>query len=116
MKPRYQRMLEGMKAREVRESGSNPAPPWFLYILKCGDGTFYTGVTNDPERRLRAHQEGKGARYTRTHLPVELVYREPCATRGEALRRECAVKALSRQAKESLIYMISPIDTKPDED
>jgi predicted GIY-YIG superfamily endonuclease len=112
MKPRYKRMLEGMKAGEVRESGPAPASGWFLYILKCGDGTFYTGVTNDVERRLLAHREGRGARYTRTRQPVELVYRESCGLRADALKRECAVKSLGRQAKKALISGVSPVDLK----
>jgi putative endonuclease len=116
MKPRYKRMLEGMKAGGVRESGPAPASVWFLYILKCGDGTFYTGVTNDVERRLLAHREGRGARYTRARLPVELIYRESCGPRADALRRECAVKSLGRQAKEALISGVSPIRPKRDDD
>jgi len=77
--------------------------PWFLYVLKCGDGSFYTGVTNDVERRLKAHQDGKASRYTRTRRPVELVYSEECGNRPLALARECAVKALPRERKEALV-------------
>jgi len=103
MKPKYKRMLEGMKSPEVREAGAAPFAPWFLYILRCGDGSFYTGVTNDVDRRLKTHQEGKGSRYTRTRLPVELVHRESCGSRVEALKREYTVKAMSRQEKEALV-------------
>ena len=78
--------------------------PWVLYILRCRDGSLYTGVTTDLKRRLRAHNSGKaGAKYTRSRRPVELVYQEPCADRGAALRRERAVKALTREEKLALI-------------
>ena len=97
-------MLRGMKARkEQQEPNSAAGTVWFLYILKCGDGTFYTGVTTDIERRLRMHQEGTASRYTRTRRPVALVYREECAGRSQSLARECAVKALSRRRKEELV-------------
>jgi putative endonuclease len=82
---------------------AEPAAVWRLYILECGDGTLYTGVTNDVDRRVSQHQEGKGARYTRTHGPVALVYKEECGTRSQALSRECAVKSLPRRRKEELI-------------
>ena len=61
---------------------------WYVYLLRCGDGSLYTGCTNDLQRRLRAHQRGKGGRYTRSHLPVELVYSEAVADQSQALRRE----------------------------
>lgn len=104
MKPRYRRMLRKM---EVRGSEA-PAPDrdagvWFLYILRCGDGSFYTGVTTDIDRRFRAHQDGKASRFTRTRRPVDLVYQEVCGTRSQALSRECAVKSMSRQRKEKLV-------------
>lgn len=73
-----------------------------VYILRCGDGTLYTGSTNDLARRLRAHQSGRGAKYTRSRLPVELVYREPAADRSAALRREAAIKRMSRAEKLAL--------------
>lgn len=103
MKPKYRRMLRRMKAKE--ESAPNAAieAVWFLYILGCCDGSFYTGVTTDIDRRLREHQEGKASRYTRTRRPVVLVYQEKCGTRSQSLARECAVKSLSRQRKEELI-------------
>ncbi len=74
-----------------------------VYILECGDGSLYTGITNDLPKRLRAHEEGKGAKYTRSHLPVKLVYTEECPDKGSALRRELAIKALSREEKLDLI-------------
>jgi putative endonuclease len=76
---------------------------WFAYILECGDGTLYTGVTNDLDRRVRRHNAGTGARYTRARLPVRLVYREPCADRAAAQRRERAIKAMPRNLKLALI-------------
>lgn len=76
---------------------------WTVYILRCGDGTLYTGCTNDLPRRLEAHQSGKGAKYTRSRPPVELVYREAAADKSAALRREIAVKRLSRREKLALI-------------
>ena len=76
---------------------------WYLYILKCKDGTLYTGITTDVEKRLDAHRAGRGAKYTRGRCPLELVYQEQCSGHSEALKRECAVKALPRQQKQLLI-------------
>ncbi len=76
---------------------------YWLYILRCGDGTLYTGTTDDVERRLAAHRSGKGAKYTRGRGPLEVVYREACADRSAALKREWAVKQLSREEKLKLI-------------
>lgn len=76
---------------------------WYLYILRCGDGTLYTGITTDVEKRLEAHRSGKGAKYTRGRAPLELVYREVCTDHSAALKRELAVKALSRAEKQLLI-------------
>ena len=76
---------------------------WYLYILRCGDGTLYTGITTDIQRRLKAHRCGKGAKYTRGRGPLELAYQEACSTHSEALKREAAVKRLSRTEKEQLI-------------
>lgn len=74
-----------------------------VYILRCGDGTLYTGCTNDLARRVKTHSAGKGAKYTRARLPVELVYSEPATDKSAALRREAAIKALSRREKLALI-------------
>ena len=76
---------------------------YVVYILRCGDGTLYTGCTNDLARRLRAHQSGRGAKYTRSRLPVELVYWEAAEDRAAALRREAAVKRMNRREKLALI-------------
>ena len=74
-----------------------------VYILRCGDGTLYTGWTNDLEKRLKAHASGRGAKYTRSRLPVEPVYREALPGRGEAMRREAQIKRLTRAEKLALI-------------
>ena len=76
--------------------------PYVVYILECADGTYYTGSTNDIERRLMAHQSGKAAKYTRGRRPVELVYMEKCGTKGNALSREYAIKGLTRKEKQML--------------
>lgn len=80
-----------------------PEAAWFVYILRCADDSLYTGITNDLPRRLQQHNAGTASRYTRSHLPVVLVYQESQASHGLALKRELAIKALSRNAKESLI-------------
>ena len=76
---------------------------WYLYILRCGDDTLYTGITTDVQRRLADHRAGKGAKYTRGRAPLELVYEENCGTHSDALRRELEVKALKRLDKEKLL-------------
>ena len=75
----------------------------YTYILKCADGTLYCGWTNNLEKRIKAHNEGKGAKYTRSRLPVTLVYFEKFETSVEAQRREYEIKQLTRQAKLDLI-------------
>lgn len=76
---------------------------FYVYILRCADDTLYTGYTDDPERRLRVHNAGKGAKYTRSRLPVELVYRETLENKSAALRRELEIKGLTREKKLALI-------------
>ena len=76
---------------------------WYVYMLRCGDGTLYTGVTDDVERRLAAHRAGKGAKYTRGRGPLELVYQEQVPDKSAALRREYQIKWLPKQEKEGLI-------------
>jgi putative endonuclease len=78
-------------------------PAHYCYILLCQDGSFYTGWTTDPHRRLQEHAAGRGARYTRARLPVVLAYVEPQPDRPTAMRRERAMKALTRQRKRRLI-------------
>ena len=75
----------------------------FVYILKCSDNTLYTGWTTDLSRRIQTHNEGKGAKYTRARLPVELVYFEQLNNKSDALKREYAIKQLTRKNKLELI-------------
>ena len=75
----------------------------YAYILQCADGTFYTGWTNDPEKRLAAHNTGTASKYTRVRRPVSMVYYEAFETKEEAMRREYAIKQLTRQEKLKLI-------------
>jgi len=76
---------------------------WHLYILRCADGTLYTGITTDVDKRFEAHRAGKGAKYTRGRGPLEIVYREECGDHSSSLKRELEVKKLSRPEKERLI-------------
>ena len=76
---------------------------WFVYILQCADGTFYTGMTDDIIRREAAHNSGKGAKYTRGRTPVQVVYSEECESYSAALKREYAIKKLRRQEKMELL-------------
>lgn len=76
---------------------------WYLYILRCGDGTLYTGITTNVDTRLAQHRSGKGAKYTRGRGPLELVYSEECGTHSDALKRELAVKAMKIEDKRKLI-------------
>jgi putative endonuclease len=82
---------------------NSSARSWWVYILRCGDGSLYTGIALDVQARLAQHQAGTGARYTRGRGPVELVHQEPLASRSAALRRELALKRLPRTAKLALI-------------
>ena len=75
---------------------------WFVYLLRCGDGSLYCGITDDVLRRLEAHAAGKGAKYTRGRGPLELVYTEACESHSDALKREAAIKKLKRQEKLAL--------------
>ena len=79
------------------------APGWTVYLLRCADGTLYAGSTNNVDARVRAHNDGRGARYTSGRRPVSVVYEEPCGTMSDALRREHALKRLTRVQKEALI-------------
>ena len=79
------------------------ANTWKLYILRCGDGSLYTGITTNVEKRLETHRSGKGAKYTRGRSPLELVYCETCGDHSAALKRELEIKALSREEKLKLI-------------
>lgn len=76
---------------------------FYCYIVECADGSYYTGWTTDPARREREHNRGVGARYTRTHGPVKLVYLEPVPDHSAALSRECAIKTLTHAQKRALV-------------
>jgi predicted GIY-YIG superfamily endonuclease len=96
--------MANMGAEEV--SQVQPlAVKWFVYLLRCADGSLYAGITKDLDRRCRQHNNGTASRYTRCRRPVQLVYQENHASRRLALRREAALKALTRQEKESLIRL-----------
>lgn len=75
---------------------------WFVYIVECFDGTFYTGITNDLEKRMALHNSGKGARYTRGRGPVNLKYSEKMIGKSEALKREIIIKNMTRKQKMAL--------------
>jgi putative endonuclease len=85
------------------------APPaagsggWWVYVVRCADGSLYTGIARDPARRIGAHNDGRGARYTRARRPVTLVFLEPASDRPAALRREAAIKRLPAAAKRALV-------------
>ena len=76
----------------------------YTYVVKCSDGTFYTGWTNNLEKRIACHNAGKGAKYTKTRRPVALVNYETFETKEDAMRREYAIKQMSRTEKEKLVY------------
>ena len=76
---------------------------WKIYIVKCSDDTYYTGITNDLTARINKHNSGKGAKYTKTRTPVQLMYSETVLTKSEALKREYQIKRLTRKQKEELI-------------
>ncbi|RLD04325.1 MAG: GIY-YIG nuclease family protein [Chloroflexi bacterium] len=77
--------------------------PFFCYMVECADGTFYTGWSTDPERRVKTHNAGRGARYTKMRRPVKLIYVEELPDKSSALKRERAIKKLPRKKKEKLL-------------
>lgn len=82
-----------------------PGDPWYVYIVRCADGSLYTGITTDVTRRCQQHNAGTASRYTRCRLPVEVVYQEAQPGRSSALKREAAIKAMPRKSKLALIRM-----------
>ena len=95
-----------MTSKRVKSEASKTSPEvttWIVYIMQCADGTFYTGITNDLERRLKQHNAGTASRYTRYRLPVTLIYQAVQPTKSAALKRELEIKKLSRKAKQRLI-------------
>lgn len=81
----------------------NTEKQWYVYILQCADGSLYTGITNDPDRRLEQHNAGTASKCTRTRRPVKMVYREKADNKSAALKREYAIKQLPRAEKTALI-------------
>jgi putative endonuclease len=80
-----------------------PSSRWLVYLLRCSDGSLYTGITNDLPKRLKAHAAGKASKYTRSRLPVRLAYSEPQKSKSAALKREAAIKKLRRGEKDRLV-------------
>ena len=79
--------------------------PWFIYILRCADVSLYTGITKDMERRCQQHNDGNASRYTRSRRPTKLIWQEVQPSRSSALKREAAIKAMTRQDKLALIRL-----------
>jgi predicted GIY-YIG superfamily endonuclease len=88
--------------KKGRKPKKPPGERWFVYLLRCANGTLYTGITKDVNRRCQQHNAGTASRYTRSRLPVVVVYQEAQPSRSLALKREATIKALSRRQKESL--------------
>jgi putative endonuclease len=82
---------------------ARPSSRWLVYLLRCRDGSLYTGITNDLPKRLKAHATGKASKYTRSRLPVRLAYSEPQKSKSAALKREAAIKRLRRAEKDRLV-------------
>ena len=80
----------------------SPTRTWYVYILRCADGSLYTGITTDLTRRIRQHNDGTASRYTRSRRPVKLVYQERKRSQSSALKREAAIKKLTRRQKSAL--------------
>jgi putative endonuclease len=80
---------------------------WLVYMLRCADDSLYTGITNNLEKRLKAHNEGKGAKYTRGRGPVVVVYQRECASRSDALKQELAMKRLTTEQKRRLLLGVT---------
>ena len=102
MKSKYKHMIKQMQVKEETASSKN-AEQWTVYILRCKDGTLYTGITKDIKRRVEQHNDGKGSKYTQNRGPVEVVYKEKKMGRGNALVREAEIKHYSKGKKEQLV-------------
>jgi putative endonuclease len=92
-----------LQADDIAENAMRMAKGHFVYIVRCKDGSLYTGYAHDPHARLQLHNNGRGAKYTRGRLPVRLVYSEACASLSDALRREYELKQWPRARKQALI-------------
>ena len=99
MENKYLRMIHGMNTKGGKD--------WTVYILRCGDGSLYTGIAKDLEARIKQHSEGKGAAYTRTRLPVQLCYQLDGLTHSQALIREAQIKAMSRSINKLMMLVLS---------
>src|SRR5471032_2476852 len=88
-----------MTKKDRKPKASSPGDKWFVYIVQCGDGSLYTGITKDVKRRCQQHNAGTASRYTRSRRPVKLVYHEPRPDQSSALKREAAIKAMTRRGK-----------------
>lgn len=108
MDSKITRMVQRMQEKEKKARKKSRNEKWFLYILECSDGSFYTGITNDLERRVKMHGDGRGAKYTRSRRPVRMIYSESCKGRTAAMVRECAVKTYSKKEKMKLIFSDRP--------
>ncbi len=102
MKSKYKQMIKQMQVKEKTASGKNDER-WTVYILRCKDGTLYTGITKDIERRVKQHNDGKGSKYTQSRRPVKVVYNEKKMGRANALVREAEIKQYSKGKKEELV-------------
>ncbi len=102
MKSKYKQMIKQMQVKENSASSKNDEQ-WTVYILRCKDGTLYTGITKDLERRLKQHNDGKGSKYIQSRRPVKVVYKEKKMGRGNALVREAEIKNYSKEKKEQLV-------------
>ena len=91
--------------KDRRPRATSPNETWFVYILRCADGSLYTGIAKDVSRRCKQHNAGTASRYTRCRLPVRVVYKEPQPDRSSALKREAAIKAMTRKEKLAMIRM-----------
>lgn len=92
-----------MVARRLLTQEQVAEAAWFVYVVRCRDRTLYTGISTDTEKRIAEHNRGRGARYTRARLPVELVYLEPAADRGSAMKREREIKRMPAATKRRLV-------------
>jgi predicted GIY-YIG superfamily endonuclease len=102
MKSNYKHMIEQMQVKEKTASFKN-VERWTVYILRCKDGTLYTGITKDIKRRVKQHNDGKGSKYTQSRRPVKVVYKEKKMGRANALVREAEIKHYSKGKKEQLV-------------
>lgn len=98
-----QEILASLMKRVLENASLHHSMPWHTYIIECNDGKFYTGITTDLERRIKAHNSGNGCRFTKYRTPVTLLHSEEAPTRSCALKREAEIKRLTRKEKEKLI-------------